>query len=137
MAAQGKGNGVHGENGVTFEQSFGRLQEVVQRLSEGSLTLQEALTSFEEGMALADMCLQMLDEAESRLRQVSARTARSAAQALEDLDAAYISNPRWWTKMTRALRLRSRLTRLGSQLKALLIFRCPGLLQVTRRTVLW
>lgn len=80
------GNGVHGEDRTTFEQSFKRLQEAVQKLSEGNLTLQEALATFEEGMLLADRCTQMLDSAELRLRQVSAGTTRAAGQSAGDLE---------------------------------------------------
>src|SRR5438552_4715285 len=81
--SQGNKNGVHGENSATFEQCFERLQEVVQKLSEGNLTLEEALSSFEEGMRLADACARMLDEAELRLERVSERVARAAAERVE------------------------------------------------------
>jgi exodeoxyribonuclease VII small subunit len=83
--AQNK-NGVYGEDGASFEQSFQRLQEVVKKLSEGSLTLEEALSSFEEGMALADRCTQMLGDAELRLRQVSARASRAGEEAVGRLE---------------------------------------------------
>src|SRR5947209_19022527 len=85
--AQGNRNGLHGENGGTFEESFKRLQEVVQKLSEGNLTLQEALSAFEEGMALSDRCMKMLDTAELRLKQVSAQSTRAAAEALDQLES--------------------------------------------------
>lgn len=91
--AQGNRNGLHGENGATFEQSFGRLQEVVQKLSAGNLTLQEALSAFEEGMSLADSCTRMLEEAELRVKQVSARASSAGSQALNDLDASIKSAP--------------------------------------------
>lgn len=86
--AQGKSNrnGLHGENEATFEESYKRLQEVVQKLSEGNLTLQEALSAFEEGMELADRCMMMLDAAELRLKQVSAQSTRAAAQSLDELE---------------------------------------------------
>src|SRR6478672_5188675 len=84
---QGTRNGVHGDNGATFEQSFGRLQEVVQKLSAGSMTLQEALSAFEEGMALADRCTQLLDSAELRIQQVSARAARAGAEAANEIES--------------------------------------------------
>ncbi len=74
---QGNRNGIHGADGATFEQSFSRLQEVVQKLSAGNLTLQEALAAFEEGMALAERCQTMLDQAQLRIKQVSAKAARS------------------------------------------------------------
>jgi exodeoxyribonuclease VII small subunit len=91
--AQNNRNTVHGENGASFEESFTRLQEVVQKLSEGSLTLQEALSAFEEGMALADRCAQMLDQAELRVKKISARSTRAAAEALDELDEAIRKSP--------------------------------------------
>ncbi|MEA2573790.1 MAG: exodeoxyribonuclease small subunit [Chloroflexia bacterium] len=83
----------HGSNSATFEQQFGRLQEVVQRLSDGNLTLQEALSSFEEGMALADNCSRMLEEAELRVQQVSERAARSGTVAAAELDLSLRAMP--------------------------------------------
>ncbi|MDQ3930080.1 MAG: exodeoxyribonuclease VII small subunit [Chloroflexota bacterium] len=83
----------HGSNSATFEQQFGRLQEVVQRLSDGNLTLQEALSAFEEGMALADNCSRMLEEAELRVQQVSERAARSGSVAAAELDLTMRAMP--------------------------------------------
>jgi exodeoxyribonuclease VII small subunit len=91
--AQGNKNGLHGENGTTFEESFTRLQEVVQKLSDGNLTLQDALAAFEEGMELAERCTQMLDTAELRLKQISAESSRSAADALGELEAVMRQSP--------------------------------------------
>lgn len=94
--AQERKNGsglAHGSNSATFEQQFGRLQEVVQRLSDGNLTLQEALSSFEEGMALADNCSRMLEEAELRVQQVSERAARGGSVAAAELDLAMRARP--------------------------------------------
>ena len=78
--------GAHGDNGASFEQRFARLQEVVQRLSEGNLSLQEALSAFEEGMALADTCTQMLEEAELRVKQVSDKAMRAGSASVVDLE---------------------------------------------------
>ncbi len=83
----------HGSNSATFEQQFGRLQEVVQRLSDGNLTLQEALSAFEEGMSLADNCSRMLEEAELRVQQVSERAAKSGSLAAAELDLALRARP--------------------------------------------
>ena len=94
MATANNRNGVHGEDGAGFEQSFKRLQEVVQRLSDGNLTLQDALASFEEGMKLADRCADMLDAAELRLRNVSAGTARAASEAVGELEEVMRRAPR-------------------------------------------
>jgi exodeoxyribonuclease VII small subunit len=76
----------HGDNRPSFEQDFTRLQEVVAKLTDRTLTLQEALSAYEEGMALADRCATMLDEAELRVKEVSERALRSASSSLTDLD---------------------------------------------------
>jgi exodeoxyribonuclease VII small subunit len=81
-SASGK---AHGENSASFEQNFMRLQEVVAKLSDGNLTLEEALGAYEEGMSLADRCARMLDEAEMRVKQVSDRTLRAGIASLDDL----------------------------------------------------
>jgi exodeoxyribonuclease VII small subunit len=82
----------HGDNSETFEQNFQRLQEVVQKLSEGNLTLQEALGAFEEGMALTEACSTMLDQAELRVKQVSERALRAGQAALAELEGS-MRNP--------------------------------------------
>lgn len=86
MTANSNKVGAHGENSASFEESFARLQDVVGRLSAGSLSLQDALAAFEEGMMLADRCAQMLDEAELRVKQVSERALRAGSASLVDLD---------------------------------------------------
>ncbi|MBF0282959.1 MAG: exodeoxyribonuclease VII small subunit [Magnetococcales bacterium] len=55
----------------TFEQSLGRLEEVVQRLERGDLPLEEALASFEEGMRLSRLCQKRLDEAEQKIEELT------------------------------------------------------------------
>lgn len=78
----------HGEKSASFEESFARLQAVVARLSDGNLSLQEALSAYEEGMELADRCARMLDEAELRVKQVSERAMKAGAATLESLRAS-------------------------------------------------
>lgn len=94
--AQERKNGsavAHGSNGDTFEQQFSRLQEVVQKLSGGNLTLQEALSAFEEGMSLADSCGAMLEQAELRVTQVSERALRAGQATVLDMDSAVRALP--------------------------------------------
>ena len=56
---------------LTFEQAFGELEETVQKLEAGGLTLEDSLTLFERGQALATRCNVQLDEAELQVRQLS------------------------------------------------------------------
>ena len=56
---------------LTFEQAFGELEETVQKLEAGGLTLEDSLALFERGQALAARCNVQLDEAELQVRQLS------------------------------------------------------------------
>lgn len=51
----------------SFEQSIGRLDEIVRHLEKGDLPLSESLALFEEGTGLLTACSKMLDEAEQKV----------------------------------------------------------------------
>jgi exodeoxyribonuclease VII small subunit len=55
---------------LTFEEAFVQLDQIVQRLEGGELSLDEALALYEQGRSLAQQCQAKLDEAELRLTQV-------------------------------------------------------------------
>ena len=54
----------------TFEQAYERLEELIGRLDEGGLSLDEAIACYEEASALVARCNGVLDAAELRLRNV-------------------------------------------------------------------
>jgi len=56
---------------TTFEQMMGRLQDLVDKLEEGQLSLDESIRSFEEGMALVKKCTEVLDRAEERIQKLT------------------------------------------------------------------
>ena len=51
----------------TFEQSLGRLEEIVRQMERGDMPLEQALSLFEEGTALVSSCTKLLDEAELKV----------------------------------------------------------------------
>lgn len=55
---------------LSFEEAFKELEDTVQRLEEGGLTLDESIALFERGMKLAEHCGQKLDEAELKVSQL-------------------------------------------------------------------
>jgi exodeoxyribonuclease VII small subunit len=55
---------------LSFEEAFKELEDVVHRLEEGGLTLDESIALFERGMRLAKQCGQKLDEAELKVSQL-------------------------------------------------------------------
>jgi exodeoxyribonuclease VII small subunit len=50
-----------------FETSLNRLEEIVQKLEEGELPLEESLKAFEEGMTLVKACEKRLNEAQKKV----------------------------------------------------------------------
>lgn len=56
---------------LAFEQAFAELEETVHKLEAGGLALEESLTLFERGQALAARCGTQLDQAELKVQQLS------------------------------------------------------------------
>lgn len=54
-----------------FEVALGRLEEIVSRLEQGEVELDEALKLFDEGVGLIRACDQQLKEAEQKLEQLA------------------------------------------------------------------
>lgn len=55
-------------NEKTFAAGLTRLEEIVRKLEEGDLTLEEALALFEEGINLTRTCNEKLEEAEGIIK---------------------------------------------------------------------
>ena len=56
---------------MSYEQALAELEEIVDGLESNQKTLEEAITLFERGQALAQHCASLLDKAELRVRQLS------------------------------------------------------------------
>lgn len=65
----------------TFEQSISELEEIVSRLESGSVTLDESLELFEQGIKLSKSCQKMLDGAE---KKVSVLMANEDGEMIEE-----------------------------------------------------
>lgn len=61
---------------LSFEDAFTELEELVQQLEAGDLTLGQAMALFERGMALATQCNVQLDAAELRVQQLVSTTGQ-------------------------------------------------------------
>ncbi|MCA9114455.1 MAG: exodeoxyribonuclease VII small subunit [Planctomycetaceae bacterium] len=55
----------------SFEQSLGRLQEIVDSLESGELELEQSLARYEEGVGLLRNCSGLLDQAELKISQLT------------------------------------------------------------------
>ncbi|MDI6794996.1 MAG: exodeoxyribonuclease VII small subunit [bacterium] len=55
------------KNKDPFEKTLSKLEEIVRRLEEGNLPLEESLALYEEGKKLAKICQERLEEARGRI----------------------------------------------------------------------
>ena len=53
----------------TFEQALARLDEIVSGLEDGSMSLEESLKAYEEGIALVRSCEKILTDAKLRIKE--------------------------------------------------------------------
>ena len=65
----------------TFEQARDELEQIVRKLEDGSTTLDEALTLWERGEALHELCRAKLDQADRRVAELLERLGRSGPGA--------------------------------------------------------
>ncbi len=52
---------------IKFERALARLEEIVQKLEQGDLPLEQSLKLFEEGIRLTRICNTRLEEAERKV----------------------------------------------------------------------
>lgn len=56
----------------TIEQSLGELQELLERMQDPELPLEEAFALYERGMRLARSCSERIDAVEKKVQKLSA-----------------------------------------------------------------
>lgn len=84
MKGESRGKGARKDS---FEASLKNLEEIVQRLEGGELTLEESLRLFEEGVRLTRVCAARLEEADRRIAVLMRREDGSLEEVSADPDA--------------------------------------------------
>ncbi len=72
------------ETPPSFEEALARLERIVQDLEGSELSLEETLARYEEGSRLVKECARRLEEAEQRIRVLSAPQAEESGAAEEN-----------------------------------------------------
>lgn len=62
---------------LTYEQAYKRLEEIVEKLENGSVPLDESMKLFEEGTKLANFCNSKLNAAEQKFTQLITENSES------------------------------------------------------------
>jgi exodeoxyribonuclease VII small subunit len=58
------------DKGLTFEEAMEKLEGIVEKLEEGDVPLEEAISFYKEGMELSKLCHDKLKHVEDQLTQV-------------------------------------------------------------------
>lgn len=58
-------------NDISFEESLKKLEEIVDKLEQGEMNLDEALKLYEDGMAFSDQCLEKLNESKQKIEKLT------------------------------------------------------------------
>lgn len=56
---------------LTFEEAIGQLKEIVGKIEQGEIPLQDSLEQYEKGMSLIKHCRGILQKAEKRIEKIS------------------------------------------------------------------
>ncbi|MBP2240820.1 exodeoxyribonuclease VII small subunit [Cytobacillus eiseniae] len=64
------------EQKLTFEAAMEQLEEIVEKLEEGDVPLEEAISIYKEGMELSKLCHDKLKNVESQLTQILTEDGR-------------------------------------------------------------
>ncbi|MCD6216240.1 exodeoxyribonuclease VII small subunit [bacterium] len=69
---------------LTFEDALNRLRELAEKLESEELDLENALQGYEDAVRLASRCLELLKDAEERVKMIA--ESEGAKTILEDFD---------------------------------------------------
>ena len=64
-----------------FEELYKKLEETVEKLEKGGLSLEQSIALYEEGMTLAKQCQAILDGAEQRITKLRESFTQPPADA--------------------------------------------------------
>ncbi len=62
------------KNEMNFEEAFKKLSEIVEKLENEDIKLEEAMKLYEEGVGLVRMCQSRLENAERRIKTLSGKS---------------------------------------------------------------
>jgi len=72
------------EQAPDFEKSLKRLEEIVDEMESGELSLEKMILSFEEGSKLVTVCTDKLDEVERKIEKLVKKDGKIDVEPFED-----------------------------------------------------
>jgi exodeoxyribonuclease VII small subunit len=72
------------EKKLTFEDAMIKLEQIVDRLEEGDVPLEEAIAFYKEGMELSKLCHDKLKSVEEQLTQMITEDGRTESFSIDE-----------------------------------------------------
>ena len=72
------------ERKLSFEEAMNKLEQIVDRLEEGDVPLEEAIGFYKEGMELSKLCHDKLKSVEEQLTQIITEDGRTENFSIEE-----------------------------------------------------
>ena len=70
---------------IDFEQALDQLEEIVDDMENGDLTLEESLKAFEQGIKLTRECQSALSKAEQKIQKLVEENGQLKAVAIDQM----------------------------------------------------
>lgn len=72
------------EKKLSFEDAMDQLEQIVERLEEGDVPLEEAIAFYKDGMELSKLCHDKLKNVEEQLTQIISEDGRTENFTIEE-----------------------------------------------------
>jgi len=72
------------KSATLFEDSLKGLEEIVEQLEQGDISLEESLKSFEEGVKLTRVCQKSLQDAEQKVQILLEKNGQQTLESFND-----------------------------------------------------
>lgn len=72
------------EKMISFEEAMNKLEQIVDRLEEGDVPLEEAIAFYKEGMELSKLCHDKLKNVEEQLTQIITEDGRTESFSVKE-----------------------------------------------------
>jgi exodeoxyribonuclease VII small subunit len=74
------------ENHLTFEEAMEKLESIVERLEEGDVPLEEAISIYKQGMELSKLCHDKLKNVEEQLTQILTEDGQTENFSIQEVE---------------------------------------------------
>ena len=69
---------------LNFEDSMQRLEDIVRKLEDEDIPLEESINLYEEGVKIGKKCRNILDEADKRIKKLSKSSLDDSKSEVKD-----------------------------------------------------